>query len=133
MNKFLLAALGCCIMALNLSAQPYKGAHIKMDVTEHNFGDVARRGGDLHYTFELENDGTTPLVITRIITSCSCLKSSYSKRPIAPGEKSTIKITYEIHKKEPGTFSKIIQVYSNSVDGRQIITIQGNSVDTRDL
>lgn len=132
MKKLILVVV-CCIAALNLSAQDYNGAHIKMDTAEHNFGDVARRGGDLTYTFEFENDGSTPLVITRIITSCSCLKTTYSKRPISPGQKSVIKITYEIHKKEPGTFSKIIQVYSNSVDGRQILTIQGNSINTKEL
>jgi len=27
-------------------------------------------------------------------------------------------------------FNKVIQVYSNSVDGRDVITVQGNSIDT---
>ena len=29
-----------------------------------------------------------------------------------------------------GVFNKVIQVYSNSVDGRDVITVQGNSIDT---
>ena len=29
----------------------------------------------------------------------------------------------------PGAFNKVIQVYSNSVDGRDVITVQGNSID----
>ena len=36
---------------------------------------------------------------------------------------------YEPHKSEPGAFNKVIQVYSNSVDGRDVITVQGNSID----
>ena len=75
------------------------------------------------------NDGTVPLVVTRVITSCSCLKASYSKRPVAPGESGTISIIYEPHKSEPGVFNKVIQIYSNSVDGRDVITVQGNSID----
>ena len=100
-----------------------------MEVASHDFGDVPRKGGDLVREFTFTNDGTVPLVVTRVITSCSCLKASYSKRPVAPGESGTISITYEPHKSEPGVFNKVIQIYSNSVDGRDVITVQGNSID----
>ena len=66
----------------------------------------------------------------RVITSCSCLKASFPKRPVPPGGQGVIRITYEPHKSEPGVFNKVIQVYSNSVDGRDVITVQGNSIDT---
>lgn len=80
--------------------------------------------------FTFTNDGTAPLVVTRVITSCSCLKASFPKRPVPPGGQGVIRITYEPHKSEPGVFNKVIQVYSNSVDGRDVITVQGNSIDT---
>ena len=72
---------------------------------------------------------TVPLVVTRVFTSCSCLKASYSKRPIPPGGTGVIRITYEPYKSEPGTFYKVIQVYSNSTEGRTVITVQGSSYD----
>lgn len=106
-----------------------QGAHLHMEVAAHDFGDVPRKGGDLVKEFPFTNDGTVPLVVTRVITSCSCLKASYSKRPVPPGEQGVIRITYEPHKSEPGVFNKVIQVYSNSVDGRDVITVQGNSID----
>lgn len=105
-----------------------QGPHLRMDHPTYNFGDVPRKGGDLVHDFVFTNDGTVPLVVTRVITSCSCLKASYSKRPVAPGDSAVIRITYEPHKSEPGTFNKVIQVYSNSVDGRDVITVQGNSI-----
>ena len=40
-----------------------------------------------------------------------------------PGGQGVIRITYEPHKSEPGVFNKVIQVYSNSVDGRDVITV----------
>ena len=49
---------------------------------------------------------------------------------INDGTQGVIRITYEPHKSEPGVFNKVIQVYSNSVDGRDVITVQGNSIDT---
>lgn len=106
------------------------GAHLHMEVAAHDFGDVARKGGDLVREFTFTNDGTAPLVVTRVITSCSCLKASFPKRPVPPGGQGVIRITYEPHKSEPGVFNKVIQVYSNSVDGRDVITVQGNSIDT---
>ena len=40
-----------------------------------------------------------------------------------------MRITYQPHKSEPGAFNKVIQIYSNSVDGRDVVTVQGNSID----
>lgn len=95
----------------------------------YDFGDVPRKGGDLVHEFEFTNAGTAPLVVLRVVTSCSCLKASFTRQPVAPGKSGVIRIVYEPHKSEPGTFNKVIQVYSNSVDGRELITVQGNSVE----
>ena len=83
---------------------------------------MSRKGGDLVREFRFVNDGTAPLVLVRVITSCSCLKASFSKRPVEPADSGVIRIIYEPHKSEPGAFNKVIQVYSNSVDGRDVIT-----------
>ncbi len=108
---------------------PKQGALLRLEHPMYNFGDVSRKGGDLVHEFVFTNAGTAPLVITRVVTSCSCLKTSFSKRPVAPGESGMIRVTYEPNKSEPGTFNKVIHIYSNSVDGRDVITVQGNSFD----
>ncbi|WP_300720442.1 DUF1573 domain-containing protein [uncultured Alistipes sp.] len=105
------------------------GALLRLEESVYDFGRVPRRGGDLVHDFVVENEGTVPLVVTRVFTSCSCLKASYSKRPIPPGGTGVIRITYEPYKSEPGTFYKVIQVYSNSTEGRTVITVQGSSYD----
>ncbi len=109
------------------------GAHLRFEESTFDFGDVPRKGGNLTKEFVFINDGTEPLVILRALTSCSCTKVSFSKRPIAPGERGVIKVVYELHKKEPGTFSKVIQIFSTSVEGRNILTVRGNSIDTKKL
>ena len=129
MRHILLTLSACLAFAAGYAEKPVKGAHLRLENATYNFGDVPRKGGDLVREFTFTNDGTVPLVVTRVITSCSCLKASYSKRPVAPGESGTISITYEPHKSEPGVFNKVIQIYSNSVDGRDVITVQGNSID----
>ena len=105
------------------------GAHLAFEDATYDFGDVPRKGGDLVHEFRFTNDGTEPLVLLRVIISCSCLKADFSKRPVAPGDSGVVRITYQPHKSEPGAFNKVIQIYSNSVDGRDVVTVQGNSID----
>lgn len=110
-------------------SDPKQGALLRMERSTYNFGDVSRKGGDLVHEFVFTNAGTVPLVLTRVVTSCSCLKIAFSKRPVQPGESGEIRVTYEPNKSEPGAFNKVIHIYSNSVEGRDVITVQGNSFD----
>ena len=112
-----------------LEQPQYDGAHISFVTTKHDFGVVKRKGGDLRVRFEYVNDGTEPLVITRITTSCTCVRTDYRRRPLGVGERTSIELTYEPHKMEAGVFHKVIQIYSNSVDGMHLLTISGNSVE----
>lgn len=107
----------------------YEGAHISFMTTSYDFGDVRRDGGDLTAEFEYVNDGSEPLVITRITTSCTCIKFDYMKRPLPPGSTSVIRLTYEPHKMEPGTFHKVVQIYTNSEGGVRLLVLQGNSIE----
>lgn len=108
---------------------PEKGARLVLPVNNYNFGNVPRKGGNLEKEFVFRNEGTAPLVIVRVLTSCSCFKATFPKRPVAPGQEGVIRIVYEPLKSEPGTFNKVLQIYSNSVTGRELLTVQGNSVE----
>lgn len=110
-----------------------RGALLRMDTVSHDFGDVPRRGGDLVWEFGYRNEGDVPLVLTRVVASCTCLKTDYSRRPVEPGGRGTIRVIYEPHKNEPGAFSKVIQVYSNSADGRHVLSVRGNSIENNEL
>ena len=106
-----------------------QGARLVLPVAAHNFGDVARKGGSLVHDFVFRNEGSAPLVVVRVLTSCSCFKATFPKRPVPPGGEGIVRVTYEPLKSEPGTFSKVLQIYSNSVTGREVITVQGNSIE----
>ncbi len=54
------------------------GAHLHFYETTHDFGDIPRKGGNLVREFEFVNDGTEPLVLLRVLTSCTCTKASFS-------------------------------------------------------
>ena len=129
--------LGVLLLGILTFALPVKGeeprgvARLVLERTEHNFGTIDRRGGKVHTEIRLRNEGDIPLVLTRVTTSCTCLKSHFSKRPIPPGGEGVIEVDYEPLKAAPGSFNKVVQILSNSVDGRKVVTIRGVSLETK--
>ena len=69
-----------------------RGAELRLSMTVCDFGDVPRRGGDLSCEIAFTNTGDAPLVVSRLITSSSCLRASCSRRPVAPGDSGVIRI-----------------------------------------
>ena len=61
-----------------------------MIIAEFASGDLASR------TFEygFVNKGTRPLVISRLVSTCSCAKAEYDKRVIKPGERGVVRLIY---------------------------------------
>ncbi len=106
-----------------------EGALLRLERTDCDFGNIARRGGEVTAIVAFRNDGTAPLVLTRVTTTCSCLKCDYSKRPVPVGGRGEIRLTYQPLKADPGTFHKVVHILSNSSSGREIITVRGNSLD----
>ncbi len=106
-----------------------RGAVLELNEVRHDFGDVPRKGGDLTCEIGFTNTGDAPLVVTRLITSNSCLKASCSRRPVAPGGKGVIRIVYQPLKSEAGAFNRIVQICSNAAAGTSTITVSGNSFD----
>lgn len=110
---------------------PTHGARMSFVAETHDFGDIPRRGGDAEWRFEFVNDGDEPLIITRLSTTCTCLKYKYPRRPVAAGQRGHIDISYQPHKTEPGAFHRVVMVYSNAADGRRMLIVQGNSIDNK--
>ena len=115
--------------AVAAAPAPVHGAVLQLSETLHDFGDVPRRGGDLSCEITFTNAGDTPLVVSRIVTSSSCLRATCSRRPVAPGRSGVIRIVYQPLKSEAGTFSRVIQLGSNAQAGDTQITVCGHSFD----
>jgi hypothetical protein len=125
---FLLAVCGTVAQTPEVPIK-HEGAHFALETMEHNFGKIPHRTKQAQFRFEFTNDGTEPLVITRTQVSCSCVKVSYDKKPIPPGGKGAVVVVYEVSKKEPGVFYKVIEVYSNTPEKRTNLVIRGNAIE----
>lgn len=66
---------------------------VKVDKTEHNFGEVAQNAR-VSTTFKITNEGNAELVIRKTSTTCGCTVSKPAKDRLAPGESTTLDVTY---------------------------------------
>lgn len=94
---------------------------------EHDFGVIDHSLPRIDHRFVFTNDGSEPLVITRALTSCNCVKVRYDKKPVPPGGRGEIAVVYEVNKKEPGVFYKVIEIHANTPVKRHNLIIKGNA------
>ena len=96
----------------------------------HNFGSLPE-GPSAEHEFVFTNTGKEPIVIQRVQASCGCTTPSYTKEPVAPGQKGSIKAAYNTSGR-PGAFTKTLTVFynvgSNTTTLSKTLTISG-SVD----
>jgi len=122
--RFLLLVLTLSLCIGELKAQSSE-AKIVFETTEHDFGDFKEAAGSQSYNFAFVNDGSTPLILNNVQASCGCTTPEWTKKPVAPGEKGFIKVSYNPANR-PGPFNKTITVTSNGEAPRTILRIKGN-------
>ncbi len=124
-----LLMLLCVVAPFLLHAEEkvhYDGAHIRLEQSQCDFGEIDRKGDNKVLTFRYVNDGSEPLVLLAAITTCPCLRAEFSRKPVAVGQSGEIRIVVESKRAEQGIFRRVVQLRSNSVGGTEIITIEGN-------
>ena len=108
----------------SMSAQQPE-AKIKFEKELHDFGKFSSDDAVQTCVFTFVNEGDAPLIINRAIAACGCTVPSFTKTPVAPGEKGEIKVTYNGKNRFPGHFKKAITVYTNGVPEAVRIHIEG--------
>jgi hypothetical protein len=109
--------------ALAVSAQNAKPSLV-FEKKIHDFGNVKEQGGMVDYTFEFTNKGGSPLVIHNVRSSCGCTIPEWTRTPIQPGGKGTLKATFD-PRNRPGNFNKSITIISNAENNSEILRITG--------
>lgn len=107
-------------------------AEIKFDKTTHNFGKFSESNPVQTAVFTFTNTGTSPLIINSAMASCGCTVPTYTKTPIKPGEKGTVKVTYNGKGKFPGHFKKTVTLRTNAVVEMCRLYIEGDMEEAKD-
>lgn len=90
--------------------------------SEHDF-DTLFYQKDAEFYFVYENSGKKDLKIENIKSSCGCTIPSWNVLPLAPYERDSFKVTYNIENK--GYFIKEIMVYTNSDSSPDRLVVKG--------
>jgi len=96
---------------------------LKFDNTVYDFGNI-KQGESVTTDFIFKNTGKSELNIRQTRASCGCTVSKPEKSTLAPGEQSTIKVTFNSAGRR-GIQQKSISVFSNDpANPTQRITIK---------
>lgn len=106
-------------------AQQKGEADIKFDKTTHNFGTFSESNPVVTHTFTFTNVGNAPLVIHQAVASCGCTVPEFTEEPVLPGEKGTVKVTYNGEGRYPGHFKKSITIRTNGKTEMLRLFIEG--------
>ncbi|PZD79497.1 DUF1573 domain-containing protein [Mesonia sp. K7] len=88
----------------------------------HDFGTI-NEGDVVEHTFEFTNTGDAPLVVTDAKGSCGCTVPTWSKDPIAPGEKGEMVVKFNSNGK-PNNQMKTVRITANTEAGQESIKIK---------
>lgn len=123
---FLTLTLGAIAFLTNAEKTAEGQPGISFTQTTHDFGVIPENGGSVTTTFEFTNPGDGPLLIINASASCGCTRPEYPRKPVKPGKKDKITVTYN-PKGRPGEFTKNVTVRTN-VKGKKkvVLKIKGN-------
>ena len=126
LTLLLLAGSGTTLRAQGSQKDNTFGGVVKLDKTVHDFGDILVSDGPVSCTFTVTNVGSKPLVIYHVASSCGCTDVEWTKQPLKPGEKGSIKATY---KNDEGgyPFDKTLTVNFSEPKQPVILRLRGES------
>lgn len=125
-KRFLIAFFAMCMVATTLWADD-KYAEAMFTVKSHDFGTIKEANGPVSCNFEFTNTGDKPLLIIDATASCGCTRPEYPSKPIKPGKKGKIKVTFSPIGR-PGAFKKTVKIKTNGKERTTTLIIKGTVV-----
>jgi len=115
--KKIITFIAICFIVNIATAQEFK-----FEKETINYGKITQ-GSEGIRVFEFTNIGDAPLIIKEIKSSCDCTIPKKPEKPIMPGEKGKIEVSYDT--KRAGGFSKAFTIFSNAKTERKSLKIKG--------
>ena len=99
-------------------------AQIIFDEKKYDFGEIAEDGGSVEHIFRFKNSSTKPVVILSTYTSCGCTTTEFSKKPVMPGESSSLKVVFD-PMNYPGQFARKVTIVTSDGALNESLLITG--------
>src|SRR5574344_1664057 len=97
-----------------------KGAKIVFEKTSYDYGTIAA-GDNGEVIFKFKNEGSAPLIINNVTSSCGCTKPKWTTQPIEAGKGGEIKVTYNTN--IIGDIRRSVTVSTNDREKNRIVLI----------
>jgi len=91
--------------------------NVTIPVSYFDFGTVPAAPDNAVQTFPIENTGTEPLIIERMVTSCACTTAQLTSSVIEPGKRADLTVVFDpdFHDTE-GPVKRIVWMQTNDPD-----------------
>ncbi|MFN0275910.1 MAG: DUF1573 domain-containing protein [Chitinophagales bacterium] len=117
--------LTVCVGFLVQAQTPVESPSFQWVSEVYDFGNIPQ-GIPAVASYEFINTGKSALIITDVQKTCGCTNTEWPQEPVMPGQKGTIKATYNAA--SDGAFTKAITVNSNSSTPSVKLTFKGTVV-----
>jgi len=99
------------------------GGKIVFEESKYDFGTV-KEGAVVDHTFKFKNEGTEPVILGQVSTSCGCTTPSYTTDPVLPGKEGEINVSFN-SAGHPGVQQKLITISSNAETPVMTVELRG--------
>lgn len=88
---------------------------MRFEQRQIDIGTLNEDDAPAQYRFRWHNDSDTPLVVTRVQTTCGCVAASCDRQPVGQGASGTVAVTF-YPKRHPGPFRRKVFVFTQLSD-----------------
>ena len=111
-------ALLCAVVAvLAVRAADPEPFGLKFESTSYDFGTVRDNVRTVEHDYEFVNTSSEPVAIVSASASCGCTRPSFPAKPVAPGEKASVKVTF-LPAGQSGEINKEVKVRVRSASSK---------------
>ncbi|WKN42453.1 DUF1573 domain-containing protein [Tunicatimonas pelagia] len=123
--------IGSVVAQEEATTEDLAGPQITFAQDTKDFGDIIQ-GDKVSHSFEFENTGTEPLILSNVLTTCGCTATAWPREPIAPGESAKIEVSFNSTGKK-GRQNKVVTVVSNAVNAQERVKLITNVLPNKDV
>ncbi|PID93435.1 MAG: hypothetical protein CSA95_07685 [Bacteroidetes bacterium] len=118
------------VVEINKSAEPEqrssKEPKLVFEKNQHDFGRVVQ-GEKVTFGFKFANEGEKDLLIVKVKATCGCTVIDYPRKPLAPGEKGVLHVTFNSEGKK-GYQNKQVTVTTNATPSNVYLRVKANVI-----
>ncbi len=107
-----------------MAVEPDDDSPVSFDHTVWDFGDITVDDGPVSCTFTVTNNGSEPVAIYEVVSSCGCTDVRWTREPLQPGQSGTISATFK-NEDGPHPFDKTLTVYISGMRRPVILRLRG--------